>query len=188
VFVLLGDGVGGIYSYQASNLWIRLPVNEKDALGPCIMHLRFDGSEELYDVWALTSSGYERRKTLRLLQTEHGVVFGPNAKEGGALVRLALSNAFFGGAVRNGDQNIDGVAQVPPPRWAQNARLALGNRPLYLGGIPHVGGPLPKWNTEYLYYATDGRTVRYVAYIAAGDAQLRDYETGRVMSANGDLA
>lgn len=128
------------------------------------MHLRFDGSEELYDVWALTSSGYAIRKTLRLLQTENGVMFGPNGEEGGAFVRLALSNAFFGGAVRNGDQNIDGVAQVHPPRWAQNVRLALGNRPLYLGGIPHVGGPLPKWNTGHIYYATDGRTVRYMAF------------------------
>ena len=55
----------------------------------------------------------------------------------------------------------------------------MGNRPLCLGGIPHVGGPLPKWNTGYLYSATDGRTVRYGGYLAAADAQLRDYQTGR---------
>jgi hypothetical protein len=35
-------------------------------------------------------------------------MFGPNGEEGGALVRLALSNASFGGAVRNGDLSHDG--------------------------------------------------------------------------------
>ena len=172
VFVVVIPGIEGLYTHESGPTWIRLAekkpgtrIQQASTRRMRLISANPDGTET-YDFWVDATV-----KRVVLFVTDKGVTFDKSGSELG------------GGAVRRPGARMSTLSVAALP-WLRHPRFAyLLREPLFYAAVPHVGGPIPKWNsTSGLYYTTDGSFVHYFAY-HTNDGVLRDYETGRAMNA-----
>jgi hypothetical protein len=172
VFVVVIPGIEGLYTHESGLTWIRLAekkpgtrIQRAATRRMRLVSANPDGTET-YDFWVDATV-----KRVVLFVTDKGVTFDKSGSELG------------GGAVRRPGARMSTLSVAALP-WLRHPRFAyLLREPLFYAAVPHVGGPIPKWNSvSALYYTTDGSFVHYFAY-HTNDGVLRDYETGRAMSA-----
>ena len=167
VFVVVIPGIEGLYTHESGPTWIRLAekkpgtrMQQASTRRMRLVSANPDGTET-YDFWVDATV-----KRVVLFVTDKGVTFDKSGSELG------------GGAVRRPGARMSTLSVAALP-WLRHPRFAyLLREPLFYAAVPHVGGPIPKWNnTSGLYYTTDGSFVHYFAY-HTNDGVLRDYETG----------